>query len=287
MTKKKFRPPLIQRLTRWIFPRLERWAPGLAVRLFVQLFFTPLHFGFPTKEQPWVNRARRSTLRINGKDVAVYEWGDTGKPLLLFIHGWAGRGTQFREFFQSALDRGFHILAFDGPAHGYSDGKRTSILEFHEVVKQLFERFGVPVGVIGHSFGGTVTLHAAFQDLPVKRVAIIGTPVVSALLIASFLKAVNGSPKTGQAFQRYLIRKYGRDFREFSVEYFLPRLKHPIDLFIVHDEHDKEVSLVHAQEALRLYPSAELMVTHGLGHNRILKDQNVIHRVLDFMQTSA
>ena len=281
---KPFRPPLIQRFTRWIFPILERRAPSLAVRLFVQLFFTPLHFGFPAKEQPWVEKARRSDLRIHGKRVVVYEWGEPGHPLLLFVHGWAGRGTQFREFFQAAIDRGFRVVTFDGPAHGHSGGKRTNVLEFHECVRQIVERFGTPAGVVGHSFGGTVTLYGVMQGLPIAHVATIGTPVIAELLIRSFLKAVNGSEKTGRAFRKHLLKKYGRDFNEFSVEWFLPRLAHPIGLLIVHDEKDKEVSIEHAHEAQKLYPSAGLHVTTGLGHNRILKDKDVVTLVLDFMQ---
>lgn len=280
---KKYKTPLLLRVMRWIFPRLERWAPELATRVFVQLFFTPLHYGFPPKEQVWAKKARTSALRIDGKKVVVYEWGDAARPYLLFIHGWAGRGTQFREFFQPALDRGFRIVAFDGPAHGQSNGKRTNVLEFHECITLLMKKYGAPAGVVGHSFGGTVSLYGVMQGLPVNRVVTIGTPVIADLLVRSFLAAVNGTEKTGKAFGGYLRSKYNRDFHEFSVEWFLPRIKTDLHLMIVHDEKDKDVSVAHAHEAKRLYPSAGLHITNGLGHTRILKDKDVIAKVLDFM----
>ena len=273
------------RLMRWIFPKLERWTPALATRVFVQLFFTPLHYGLPPKEQVWAQQARLSFQIIGGKKVVVYEWGDPAKPYLLFIHGWAGRGTQFREFFQPALDRGFHIIAFDGPAHGQSDGKQTNVLEFHECITRLQQTYGPPTGVISHSFGGTVALYSVLNGLPLNRVVTIGTPVIAEMLIRSFLAAVNGTEKTGTAFRSHLLKKYGRDFNEFSVEWFLPRIKSDLQLLIVHDDKDKEVSVAHAHEAKRLYPSADLHLTHGLGHNRILKDKDVIAVVLDFMGT--
>jgi len=284
---KKYKDPLLLRLTRWVFPKIERIAPSLATRMFVQLFFPPLHYGFPEKEREWVNSARITTMTIGGKKVAVYEWGIGDGPFLLFVHGWAGRATQFRKFFQPALDRGFRIVSFDGPAHGKSEGKRTNVLEFHEVLVQLIDRFGKPAGMIAHSFGGTVTLYGAMQGLPIDRVTMIGTPVIAELLIHSFLKAVNGSSTTGKAFRKYLKEEYGRDFNEFSVEWFLPRIKQPLALQIIHDQNDRDVAIAHAHEAKRLYPPAELTITHGLGHTRILKDSEVIGKVLDFMEGSA
>jgi len=284
---KKYKEPVLLRLTRWAFPKIERIAPPLATRLFVQLFFTPLHYGFPEKEREWVNSAKKDVMTVGGKRVTVYEWGEESGPYLLFIHGWAGRATQFRKFFQPALDRGWRIISFDGPAHGKSEGKRTNVLEFHEVLTMVIGRYGKPAGVIGHSFGGTVTLHGAMKGLPIDRVAIIGTPVIADLLIKGFLRAVNGSEKTGRAFRTYLKNRYGRDFKEFSVEWFLPRIIQPLDLMIVHDRNDKDVEIGHAQEAKRLKPAAQLLMTEGLGHTRILKDSSVIAQVLDFMETST
>lgn len=281
---KPFKPPLLLRITRWAFPKLERFSRGLATRLFVQLFFTPLHYGFPKKEQVWVQRAKRSWIEVNGKRVAVYEWGDSEKPYILFLHGWAGRGTQFRKFFEPFLDAGFRLVAFDGPAHGHSQGKRTNVLEFEQVVHELHKKFGPPAGNIAHSFGGTVALYCAMNGVVTPRLICIGTPVIAEKLIQSFLSAVNGSPATGESFRQYLREKYQRDFDEFSAQWFLPRIKQPMELFLIHDEHDRDVSIAHAEEAIRLYPSARFLRTSGLGHTRILKDESVIRECLGFFQ---
>ena len=285
MAKKTFKEPLLLRATRWLFPQLEKVVPVLAVRLFTQLFFTPLHFGFPVKEKAWVKKARKSRIVIREKKIQVYEWGDTKHPGILFIHGWAGRGTQFRKFFDPFIQSGFRIISFDGPAHGKSEGRRTSVLEFEEVVRALWLRENQPVGVIAHSFGGTVSLYAAFKGLPISKLIMIGTPIIGDLVIKGFLKAVNGSEKTAEEFKKHLLLKYGREFREFSAEYLLTQLQDPIDLMIVHDEDDRESPIQHAEEAIKLYPSAKMMRTKGLGHNRILRDQKVIEACLAFIKT--
>ena len=108
---KKQKVPLLLRLVRWWFPKLERLAPPLATRLFVQLFFTPLHWGFPEKELEWVDKADKTPLNLNGKKVMVYSWGKSTDPIILFVHGWAGRATQFRKFFQPFMDEEVTLVA--------------------------------------------------------------------------------------------------------------------------------------------------------------------------------
>jgi len=201
-----------------------------------------------------------------------------------FIHGWAGRGTQFRKFFDPFMRAGFRILSFDGPAHGKSKGQRTSVIEFEEVVRKLWSNTSPPVGVIAHSFGGTVSLYSAFRGLPISKLIMIGTPIIGDLVIKGFLKAVNGSEKTAEAFKTRLKEKYGRTFEEFSAEYLLPRLQEPIELLIIHDEDDRESPIQHAEAGIKLYPTAQLLRTKGLGHNRILRDQQVIETCLSFMK---
>jgi pimeloyl-ACP methyl ester carboxylesterase len=281
---KKQNVPFMLRVVRWWFPKLERFAPPLATRLFVQLFFTPLHWGYNEKELEWVNKAERIPLDLNGKKVAVYSWGNSTDPVVLFVHGWAGRATQFRNFFPVLMHAGFRVVAFDGPAHGKSDGKRTNILEFAEVMRKIFAQVGEPKAIVAHSFGGVVSLYCATQGLPVKKLINIGSPVIGDKIIRTFLDAVNGSWPTAEKFKTYMKRKYNRTFDEFSAQFFIKQLKEPISLMLVHDEHDKDVSIDHAETLVQLYPAALLYRTSGLGHTRILKDETVIKDCLRFIQ---
>lgn len=272
------------RLIRKVFPVMESLSPGLATRVFSQLFFTPFHYGFPEKEREWIMKANSSVLTIDGRNIQIYEWGDSKNPYLLLIHGWAGRGTQFRKFITPALNLGYRIVAFDGPAHGKSQGKQTNILQFREVLNVLIRKFGVPAGTIGHSFGGTVAVYANLTGIPLNKIVTIGTPVIADKLLGSFLKAIGATAKTGEAFQKKLIKDHGKNFKEFSLEWFLPRIQQPLALMIIHDKNDREVPIEHAMEAIKLYPSAKLVTTEGLGHNRILKDESTIQNALHFLK---
>ena len=282
---KQAKVPLLLKIIRWWFPKLEAIAPPLATRLFVQLFFTPLHYGFPHKELEWLNNATKNTITVNGKKIQCYSWGDEKKPAVLFVHGWAGRATQFRKFFPVFMEAGFRVIAFDAHAHGKSEGKRTNLPEFSNVLKEVFQTFGEPDALIAHSFGGVASMYATTQGLPVKKLINIGTPVIGDLIIKTFLDAVNGSAKTVERFKEYMIKKYGRTFHEFTIQYFIPRIERLPRLMLVHDEDDKDVSIEHPMEASRLYPDAWLYKTKGLGHTRILKDEIVINDCLKFIQS--
>ena len=52
---------------------------------------------------------------------------------------------------------------------------------------------------------------------------------------------------------------------------------------LVHDEDDMDVDISSARELIKIFPSARLLATKGLGHNRILKDEAVIKKCLDFV----
>ena len=65
--------------------------------------------------------ARTSSITVNDKRVAVYAWGDGGRPVLL-VHGWQSRAARFASFVRPLIDRGFSPISFDAPANGDSTG---------------------------------------------------------------------------------------------------------------------------------------------------------------------
>ncbi len=280
--RKKDKTPPALRAVRWLFPWLERWAPPLAQRLFVIIFFSPLSYPYPEKEKKALRYAKRFTFQAAGKKLQGYRWGDASRYVLL-VHGWAGRATQFRRFIKPLLNRGFSVVGFDGPAHGLSEGRKTNIVEFEEALRRLYEIQGEPSAIIGHSFGGAAVIFAAQRGLKVNKLVAIATPTIGDLIIDTYLRAINGTEKTKLFFKDYVPRKYGKPFDAFTASYAIQHLPHAMKLLLVYDEDDLEVAPVHAHRLRELYPSAQLLLTSGLGHTRILKDNKVIQQVVDFV----
>lgn len=282
MSNKKDKTPLPLKIVRWLYPKVERVFPILAHRYFLRLFFTPLHYGVPEKEKKAESFAEKFTLEVAGKRIQCYSWGK-GKPVLL-VHGWAGRATQFRRFIKPLNAAGYKVVGFDGPAHGNSSGKRTSIFEFEETLKAIYKKIGVPEAIIAHSFGGSAALFAAMNGLPIKKLINIASPTIGDEIIHTYLKAINGSMATKNFFKKQMMKEYGKPFDEFTAMYFIRHLPEPVNLLLIHDQNDKEVGLIHAETLAKVFPAARLIKTKGLGHTRILKDNDVIQQSVTFIK---
>lgn len=279
---KKDKTPWPLKVMRWSFPKLEALMPGVARRLFIKLFFTPFRYPVPAKERKAETFAAKSRIGVPGKEAQIYEWG-AGDRYVLMVHGWAGRATQFRRFVKPLMTNGFKVVGFDGPAHGQSQGKRATFLEFEETIQHVYKRFGEPTAVVAHSYGGNAVLYAAVNGLSVKKLVNIASPTIAEDIVDTYLKALGASPKVKQEFYYFIEKQYGRPFEQFTALHFVKKLTSPIPLMLVHDEDDKEVGIQHAEALLEMYPSAKLVRTSGLGHTRILRDDFVIREVVTFI----
>lgn len=283
---KKDHTPFMLKAVRWIFPKAERIAPALTHRYFVNLFFTPLRYPTPEKERKAETFSNTFSFEIEGKKVQGYTWGNSSRYILV-IHGWAGRATQFRRFIKPLQAAGYSIVGFDAPAHGNSTGKRTTILEFEQALKKIYELKGEPEAIIAHSFGGGAALYSAMNGLPIKKLINIASPTIGDEIIRTYLRAIHGSPAAAAYFKKFIINTYGKPFDEFTALHFVKQLPQPVDLLLIHDADDKEVVLQHAEALLKIYPSARLIRTQGLGHTRILKDNAVIEAAVTFVTAGA
>lgn len=275
--------PLPLRLIRWYFPKLEAVSRPLATRYFEKVFFTPLRYQTPEKEAEVADRARQSKMQWQKKNIHLYEWGEASFPYVLVVHGWAGRATQFRKFIQPFNEAGIRIIGFDGPAHGKSEGKRTSLADFDEVMTEIVNQQGAPIAIIAHSFGGGASLFSIRNGLPVSKLINIASPTMADEIIRAFLEAINGSQETGLRFKQLILEKFGKPFEAFTSAEIIKEISN-LQLLLIHDADDTDVKLLQAQKLKELYPAAQLMVTSGLGHNRILKDDTVIATCLDFVR---
>lgn len=271
----------------WLFPKLEKYAPFLAQRFFRLVFYMPTAYRVPEKEKEAEKLARKFSIQVLGKRVQGYEWGDRSRPYILFIHGWAGRATQFRKFIQPLNAAGFRMVGFDGPAHGKSEGTKTTIFQFEAMLKTIFSELGQPQAMITHSFGGAAALYSAMNGLPVRKLINIASPSIADEILKTYLRAVNGSWTSAQKFKEFVLKITGKPFEEFTSLYAVQHLPHPVDLLMVQDEEDQDVYMVHAEELLKIYPRATLHRTTGLGHTRILKDEKVIERCIEFIRSDA
>jgi len=280
---KKDKTPPMMKVVAWVFPKLEFVAPWLAKRWFTRIFFRPLKYKRPIAELEIENQAKLTDLTFKDKKVQVYEWGE-GTPIL-FVHGWMSRGTQFRKFVGPFNNAGYKVIAFDAPAHGNSQGNKSDIFEFRDIINILSQAYNFEA-VIGHSIGGVASMHALLKERFTDKLIMIGSPSMADKIIGAFQSRLNASDNIKTYFNKHIEEKYNKTFEEFSASFIIKDLK-DVNLLLIHDEQDFEVTIDNARLLHERYPQSRLIATEGLGHTRILKDTSVINSCLNFIKEKS
>jgi pimeloyl-ACP methyl ester carboxylesterase len=249
-----------------------------------RLWFRSQRFPEPAREKAWLAAAERLTLTHRGRPLAVYHWG-TG-PTVLLVHGWHGRGAQLGAFAAPLVAAGYRVVAFDAPAHGRTPGHATDLPEVSEALLTVAHAFPPLHGVIAHSFGAVCILVAISHGLAPRRVVALSAPASIEYLMNSFAARL-GIPTTVMDVHRRLMeQQFGADvWRRFSPTDIARSLNIPA--LLVHDEEDHDVPWQEGEALARAWPGATWVPTQGLGHRRILRDPDVVARVVAFMAVSS
>jgi len=259
-------------------------APALAARLASYLWFRPLRRRPPAREQALLGRAQYAPMHHAGKRIAVYHWGKG--PTVMLVHGWSGRGAQFGELVEALVAAGYRVVAFDAPAHGRSDGRDTTLPEISEAILRLVSEFSPVHAVIAHSFGVPCVLFALQQQAFARRVVAFSAPATLEGLVAKFSGTLALSRRTVQVLRDILVRRFGEDmWTRFSAQHMARSVELPA--LIIHDRDDRDVPWREGEAVARAWPHARFLRTEGLGHSRILRDPQVIDRVVGFLVQEA
>lgn len=283
--KTKIIDPLPLRAIRWSYPKIEWILPVLAHNIAWNLFFSPFRFKRPSREDVAFSSAKTSAVTINEKQVKIFEWGDSGNPIAVLVHGWSGRGTQFFKFAEKLVEEGYHVVSFDAPAHGLSEGKSTNIKEFYETLLHIEQNIGAIKVGIGHSFGGVSLLYAKKEGLKLDSIVMISSPTIGEDILTAFRKKINASPNTSIALRKMVVSRFDLDFEAITACELLKTISLKNHL-IIHDKDDFEVPYQNAEDLKKVNPKASLILTNGLGHTRILRDNEVVEQTLNFIKVA-
>jgi pimeloyl-ACP methyl ester carboxylesterase len=262
------------------FSTLGTVAPPLASAWAEQLFLTPSRHPVPAAEADALDRAHAGTLAIDGRRIATWTWGRG--PTILLVHGWAGRGGQLHRFVPGLLERGFSVVAFDGPGHGRSEGRTSSLVEHGRTLRAVADALPSPVhGAITHSMGGAAATFALSEGLRLDRAVFIAPPFAAGAWAKTFSRALGLSAGVEEGMRRRIEDRLRVPFAELDMSRLAPRMATP--LLVIHDEADKEVAFADGVAITERWPGARLHATSGLGHKRILDDAAVVAEAVAFV----
>ena len=259
---------------------LSAISTPLATKLALSLFFTPIKFPIPKRENPIRDSATQHKMSTGRNEFTMFEWENDG-PKILLVHGWSGRATQFFRIIEELHKKGYHVFSIEAPAHGTSKQKKTHMLEFVDCIEVAQNKFGQFDFAIGHSLGGMAIFNSLLRNLSPHKIVVIGSPVSIRSVVNDFCEKVKSTPKVANRIIENIENRYSMKVEDASTDDLANRFN-PQGL-IIHDEDDQDVSVAQAKELAKKWPNAQLVITKGLGHRKVLMDQTVIDSILGFL----
>jgi pimeloyl-ACP methyl ester carboxylesterase len=258
-------------------------SPDLAATLAQPLFRTPRRHPRPAEEHDLLATARRILVPYRDAALAAWEWGDTG-PRIFLVHGWEGRGAQLGAWIEPLVGLGFRVVTADLRAHGDSPGDQTTFFDHAECITACADALGPFHAVIAHSMGGAATAWAIRHRGIAKRYAMIAPPADLRDFVRGFTRMLELGEPVRESLERRIEREFGVKLEEACADHVARHQTAP--LLVVHDIDDREVPFEKGRRIAEAWPGATLLRTDGLGHQRILRDPEVVRAVVRFVAAS-
>ncbi|GGC60592.1 alpha/beta hydrolase [Undibacterium terreum] len=233
-------------------------------------------------EQGLLDQAEAHDIVHEGLHLSAWLWGKQHpvERRVLLMHGWESRAAHWGGFVPALLAADFQVCAFDGPAHGDSDGQQADVISFGRAAASVAQYFGPLHATIGHSAGSPATLYAFSQGIKVNASVHISGPSSLVRMLGNLERGMLPA-ELRQAFRQRFEAYLGQPASAMDIESLQHGLRHRA--LIVHDREDAEVPYSEAVALQQAWPQAELVSVEGLGHRRILKDPDVIARTIAFL----
>lgn len=277
-------------------------APAAADRRATELWVT-----LPTGARRHDNRpdGLPSTLtRVDvprGGQVVVEVWSPAGAadvaagaavpPVVYLVHGWGGWRGQLGAFVAPLVAAGYRVVAADAPSHGESAPGflgvgRGAVMELIETLEAVGARFGPAAGIVAHSLGCTASAEAIGAGLSARRLVLLAPNHSFEEVVDGFATLLRLRERTTNHLRTELERYTGRPLADYDLARAAAAGAMPPTL-VVHDRQDKEAPLRASEVLVAAWPDARLVVTDGLGHQRILADPAVVAEVVAFVVGGA
>jgi predicted alpha/beta-fold hydrolase len=252
----------------------------LAGKLVFKLWFTPQSRPISEQDHQWLTSADQEKMTFRNETIPVYQWG--AGPTVLVVHGWGGHSGQFRQLAQSLVTQGYRVISFDAPGHGLATGKTTNAEEICDIIQLLYQR-EQPIGIISHSIGGLSSHRAMNTGTDVKFHVVLNTPMSLSHIVQGFKHQLGLPTEVIDQLKQRMERKFNPGFWS---EYDLRQQHYHAAQLYCYDRKDHQVPIAVASE-LQQRPNTRTIITDSLGHNKTVRDDDVIQQVVAFVRENS
>ena len=277
--------PLTQ-LLRWVLSAAEQLWPRLAIRSAARLFVTPLPHKWSLPRQRWDHSWILESWSYENASITVYvDQSAASGPTVLLVHGWGGHAAQMLPLASAMRAQGMRPILIEMPAHGRSQGTQSTLPQFARAIEYVTAKLkqdGKPVHtVVAHSLAANATAYAASRALATERLVLIAPPASPFEYTKLFASVFKLSEATRAGMQKHVEASEGILMRQFEPSAVGPRITQSV--LVVHDSKDSINPFADGLEYQQAITGAKIMQTEGLGHRKILKDENTIQTIVNFV----
>ncbi|HEU4469952.1 MAG TPA: alpha/beta fold hydrolase [Flavisolibacter sp.] len=267
------------------FKLLSSISKRKAAQAAFRLFTTPQARN-RKKLPPVFEKAEKLHFSFEGDTVRGYRWsnpaGDGKKALIL--HGFESSVINFDRYVKPLIKKGYEVLAFDAPAHGRSSGKRINVLIYKKMIIHINKVYGPVNSFIAHSLGG-LSLCLALEEMEHDeqcRIALIAPATETVRAIDNFFGFLRLDQGVRREFDSLINTLGGHPPDWYSVTRAAKNIRAQV-LFL----QDKDDNMTPFSDVLPLmgknHPNFRFVISEGLGHRRIYRDNKVYRAILDFL----
>lgn len=247
------------------------------------LFCTPVPGG-PKKTPPVFEKAEKLHLKMGDVKLVGYRWNHPQPKKVLVLHGFSSTIKKFDHFIMPLVKKGYEVLAFDAPAHGESSGNRINVLSYLEMIEAVYDKFGPMQSFTAHSFGGMALSlfmeQQKYQDH--KKMVLIAPATETTTALTSFCKLLRIDDEIKEEMRKIIYEKRNEWPEWYSIRRAANNIK--AEVLWIHDEEDDMTPWSDAEKVMKdAHPNFQFMITKGLGHRKIYRDNKVKKAVFDFL----
>jgi pimeloyl-ACP methyl ester carboxylesterase len=254
--------------------------PGTVKKLIIKKWETPQHFPMPEIELHASKSAVPDYVTFDDIKIRIWSWGSG--PSVVFLHGWAGRGTQVYAYINQLNNAGFRVVGIDLPGHGQSTGKSVNYTHMTKVVASVLQNTDNLHSIITHSFGGLLFAAVYNNLLPLKKIVFICPPASFETPLNFLRNTLPFSAKINEEITHTVRGSYTNDqFERLSTVKNVARITQPV--LILHDKDDHIVPFSDGEEVAKAAKNCVFRVSNGLGHRKILHDKDTVNDIVRFI----